>query len=111
MKKFIKLNDIQAKKIAGKYNGVAIDPRFIEIGFYIIQLGEDMMDEFAVVKRYLKKLSQSSEINIIDMANTSDVDVKKINSVFNETMDDSNRRISKRVTKWDYTKVDIKDEL
>ncbi len=102
--KFIKLNNIQAKRISGKEDEFnANDPRFIEENFYIVIL-EDLLP---IAKRYIESLV----VTVIDMANSSDLDVIKLNSVFNETDSEANTRIATRITKWDYTKIDIKEEL
>ena len=111
MRKFIKLNDIQANKIAGKYEGTALDPRFIEVDFNIIPLSRDLLTVFGIAKRYLIRLKNQGKIKIIDMSVASDRDVVKIKKVFRETMEEGQVRIVKRVTKWDYTKIDINEEL
>ncbi len=106
--RYIKLNNTQAKKIAGKYDSFnAIDPRFIEEDFYIVIL-EDLLP---IAKRYIKKLITSGKVGTIDMSKTIDSDVVKLNSVFNETAEESRARVGTRVTKWDYTEKEIKDEL
>ncbi len=111
MRKFIKLNDNQANKLAGKYQGTAIDPRFIDVDFNIIPLSKDLLQMMGIAKRYLKRLKAQGKIKIIDMSNASDSDVVKIKKVFRETMEQGSTRIAKRVTKWDYMTRDINQEL
>lgn len=111
MRKFIKLKDIHAKRLAGKYQGTAIDPRFIDVDFNIIPLAKDLLQMMGIAKRYIKKLVNSGQAKIIDMSNTSDPDVVKLKSVFKETIKQGTMRIAKRVTKWDYLTRDINTEL
>lgn len=111
MRKFIKLKDIHAKKLGGKYQGTAIDPRFIEVNFNIIPLAKDLLQMMGIAKRYLKRLKTQGKIKIIDMSVASDTDVIKLKEVFRETLEEGQVRIAKRVTKWDCTKIDIKEEL
>ena len=111
--KLIKLNNIQAKKIAGMYGKYhAIDPVFIEEDFFLVPLAGDL-DEiyYNTAITYLLKLSSQGKIKEIDTANKTDPDVIKLLAVKKETLDESSARIATRITKLDYTKVDIKDEI
>ena len=111
MRKFIKLTDLQAKRLAGKYQGTAIDPRFIEVDFNIIPLSKDLLQMMGIAKRYLKKLKNAGKIKIIDMSVASDPDVKKLKLVKKETINEGTIRVNTRVTHWDYTSRDINTEL
>jgi len=108
--KYIKLNNIQAKKVAGREGSFnANDPRFIEEDFFIIIL----TDLLPIAKRYITRLIQSNSVDTIDMENISDknVDVLKLKAVFEEGETEGNARLAERVTKWDYTTREIKSEL
>lgn len=106
--KYIKLNNTQAKKIAGKEDRFnANDPRFIADVFFIVIL-EDLLP---IAKRYIEKLISGGTVEIIDMSKKTDPDVIKLNATFNETEAEGNARINSRVTKWDYAKIEITKEM
>ena len=106
--KYIKLNNTQAKRISGKEDRFnANDPRFIAENFYIV-ISEDLLP---IAKRYIKKLMSGRKVKIIDMSKRTDPDVIKLKSVFREPIDEAETRIATRITKWDYTKIEIKEEL
>ncbi len=101
----IKLNNIQAKKIAGRYDkGHALDPAFIEEDFFIIPINEDLSEVYGIAKRYLQKLLTAGDINIIDTAVSTDPDVIKWTAIKKETAEQSEVRITSRITKWDMAK-------
>ncbi len=104
--KYIKLNNTQGKKISGKEDEFnANNPRFILENFYIVILN----DLLPIAKRYVNKLIKENKSKIIDMSERLDPDVIKLETVFNETIEEAD--IRKRITKWDYTKIEIKEEL
>lgn len=105
---YIKLNNIQAKKIAGKEDDFnANDPRFIEEDFFIVIL----RDLLPIAKRYVMRLVKSDNAKVIDMSKVADRDVIKLKAVFKETESQGDARMVTRVTKWDYTKITISKEL
>jgi len=110
--KYLKLNNTQARKLTGKYDEFnAFDARFIEEDFYICSQINRLGEVFGIAKRYLNRLIDSGEIKVIDMSNKTDPDVIKLTNVFKETERQNNTRIERRVTKWDYNKIEINKEL
>ncbi len=106
--KYIKLNNTQSRKIAGKEDAFnANDPRFIKEGFFIVIL----KDLLPIAKRYVTRLLKEGKAKVIDMLIKIDIDVIELNKAFNETEEEGDLRIDSYVTKWDYTKIDIKKEL
>lgn len=110
--KLIKLNNVQAKKIAGMYGKYhALDPVYVEENFFYIPISRDLKTIYGIAKRFIKRLIQQGKIKIIDTSIKTDPDVIKLMAVKKETVDESSARVATRVTKWDYTKIDIKDEI
>ncbi len=106
--KFIKLNNTQAKRISGKEDRFNANGfTFIGENFYIVIL-EDLLP---IAKRYIKKLISGRKVEIIDMSKRTNPDVIKLKAVFKETTEEGEARIATRVSKWDYTKMEIKKEL
>lgn len=110
--KYIKLNDEQAKMIEGKYStGHILKTRPIVVKYNILPL--DIMENkiFGIANRYIKKLLESGKAKIIDMADASDPDVIKLNTVFTETEEEEKVRVGTQITKLEYTKKEVKKEL
>ncbi len=102
--KYIKLNNLQAKEIAGKEDDFnANDPRFIENNFFIVILD----DLLPIAKRNINELIRIGKVKIIDMTKKTEADPIKIKEVSNQTLRQSSVRIKSRITIWDYTKVEI----
>lgn len=117
--KYLKLNSVQAKKLAGMYDRFnALDPVFVGIDDstgeeeFILQSIERLGNVFGIAKRYLQKQADDDKIKIVDtIINPTDPDVIKLNAISKETDVEIDARINSRVTKWDYTKIEIKKEL
>lgn len=83
--KLIKLNNIQANKITGIYNGIwAIDPIYVEDDFWIVKL--NLIAKYDIAKRYLLRLKKQGKITIIDMSKPSPERIK-IMAAFNAGLD------------------------
>lgn len=75
----LKLNDTQANKITGIYEKIwAIQPQYIEDDFWIIKISRNLVKNYGILKRYIKKLLASGAISTIDMSDSSNPDVIKI---------------------------------
>ncbi len=105
----IKLNSVQAARMAGKYDKYhAIDPVFLEEDFFIIP--PDLPEVYGIAKRYIKKLTDDGKIKILDTNNRTDADVQKLLAIKKESDAEATIRILSRTTKWDVERI-INTEL
>lgn len=79
----IKLNDIQANKIEGIYNGIwAVGTLYVEDNFWLVNDIKDLNDDYAIAKRYLKSLLDTGKAISIDIKKNS-VESDKANAAIN----------------------------
>ncbi len=82
--KLIKLTNAQANKLTGIYNKIwAIDPLYVEDNFWVIRIGNDLNNNYGILKRYLKKLLTQGRVSVIDMSVAS-TERTKIRAAFSK---------------------------
>jgi len=79
----IKLNNRQANKIAGIYNNIwVVGAIYVEDNFWIVNDIKDFNDNYAIAKRYLKRLIDSGKASVVNMSIDS-TERRKIQAALN----------------------------